>query len=74
MAREPLDTKQKAVRVLAGAGLIVGSSAVGLFLLGRAQVRFGVGILLGVAWLVGFMLIGEAFLGAKIVLGRRPDR
>lgn len=71
MARERLDLKEKAVRVAAGLGLIVGSSIVGLFLLSRYLVRFGLGVILAIFWLIGFMLIGEAFLGAKINLARR---
>lgn len=71
MARERLDLKEKAVRVAAGLALIVGSSVVGLFLLSRYLVRFGLGVILAIFWLIGFMLIGEAFLGAKINLARR---
>lgn len=71
MAREALDLKGKLIRVAAGLGLIVGSSAVGLFVLSRVHVRFGVGVILAVFWLIGFMLLGEAFLGAKINLARR---
>lgn len=71
MARERLDLKQKAVRVAAGLGLIVGSSVLGLFYLSRYLVRFGTGVILAIFWLIGFMLIGEAFLGAKINLARR---
>lgn len=71
MARQRLDLKEKAVRVAAGLALIVGSSIVGLFLLPRPLVRFGLGVILAIFWLIGFMLIGEAFLGAKINLARR---
>lgn len=71
MARQRLDLKEKAVRVAAGLALIVGSSVVGLFLLSRYLVRFGLGVILAIFWLIGFMLIGEAFLGAKINLARR---
>lgn len=76
MAHERLDLKQKLIRVLAGGALIVGSSIVGLFYLGRVHVRFGGGVVLGVLWLIGFMLIGEAFLGARINLagGSRSRR
>lgn len=69
MPHERLDLKDKALRVLAGGALIVGSSVGGMFFMERVHVRFGIGVILAILWLIGFMLIGEAFLGARIVLG-----